>query len=100
MKLRNILYALVLVLASCSAEQGMKDVHVIPEPLEMKVGKSYVSLSEVQLIYRNDDSLPNEAYKISVRRNKIVILIKNRRLTLAKQERGIDTILFQAIAKP
>ena len=73
MKLRNILYALVLVLASCSAEQGLKDVHVIPEPLEMKVGKSYVSLSEVQLIYRNDDSLPNEAYKISVRGKKIIV---------------------------
>ena len=73
MKLRNILYALVLVLASCSAEQGVKDLHVIPEPLEMKVGKSYVSLSEVQLIYRNDDSLPNEAYKISVRGKKIIV---------------------------
>ena len=73
MKLRNILYALVLVFASCSAEQGLKDVHVIPEPLEMKVGKSYVSLSEVQLIYRNDDSLPNEAYKISVRGKKIIV---------------------------
>ena len=73
MKLRNILYALVLVLASCSAEQGVKDLHVIPEPLEMKVGKSYVSLSEVQLIYKNDDSLPNEAYKISVRGKKIIV---------------------------
>ena len=73
MKLRNILYALVLVFASCSAEQGLKDVHVIPEPLEMKVGKSYVSLSEVQLIYKNDDSLPNEAYKISVRGKKIIV---------------------------
>ena len=73
MKLRNILYALVLVLASCSAEQGLKDVHVIPEPLEMKVGRSYVSLSEVQLIYRNDDSLPDEAYKISVRGKKIIV---------------------------
>lgn len=73
MKLRIILYALVLVLASCSAEQGVKDLHVIPEPLEMKVGKSYVSLSEVQLIYRNDDSLPNEAYKISVRGKKIIV---------------------------
>ena len=73
MKLRNILYALVLVLASCSAEQGVKELHVIPEPLEMKVGKSYVSLSEVQLIYRNDDSLPNEAYKISVRGKKIIV---------------------------
>ena len=73
MKLRNILYALVLVFASCSAEQGLKDVHVIPEPLEMNVGKSYVSLSEVQLIYKNDDSLPNEAYKISVRGKKIIV---------------------------
>lgn len=71
MKIRNILYALVLTVVSCSVERG--NVHVIPEPLEMKVYKGHVDLSEVEISYVTDESLAEEAYEITARRGKVVV---------------------------
>ena len=49
MKLRAILAVSVLAFASCSVEQEEIKVHVIPEPLQMKVRNSYVDLSEAEM---------------------------------------------------
>ena len=77
MKIRNILYALVLTMVSCTAEHG--NVHVIPEPLEMKVYKGHVDLSEVEISYVTDESLGEEAYEITARRGKVVVKASTER---------------------
>ena len=71
MNIRNILYALVLTLVSCSAEHG--NIHVIPEPLEVKVYNGHVDLSEVEISYVVDESLGEEAYEIIARRENVVV---------------------------
>ena len=77
MKIRNILYALVLTMVSCTAEHG--NIHVIPEPLEMKVYKGHVDLSEVEISYVTDESLDEEAYEITARRGKVVVKASTER---------------------
>ena len=77
MKIRNILYALVLTMVSCTAEHG--NIHVIPEPLEMKVYKGHVDLSEVEISYVTDGSLGEEAYEITARRGKVVVKASTER---------------------
>ena len=77
MKIRNILYALVLTMVSCTAEHG--NVHVIPEPLEMKVYKGHVDLSEVEISYVTDESLGEDAYEITARRGKVVVKASTER---------------------
>ena len=62
---------MVLTVVSCSVERG--NVHVIPEPLEMKVYKGHVDLSEVEISYVTDESLAEEAYEITARRGKVVV---------------------------
>ena len=86
MKIKVILAALVVALVSCSAEHGGIEVHVIPEPLQMKVRNSYVDLSKAEMVFEEDDRLGNEAYKISARRNKVTVKASSKNGFLYAQQ--------------